>query len=91
MADWKAGDLAVCVDLSVAEHHLPITAIEVRRIYRVERVFVSPRNGNLVLVLHGVRADTSDGGYASFRFRKLLPAEPCFTEAMRSLKPKVEA
>ena len=32
-----------------------------------------------------------EAAWEANRFRPVLPAEPAFTEAMRSLKPKVEA
>ena len=89
---WKAGDLAVCVDAS-AGGSTGIAHLEYRGTYRVERIYVSPR-GLIGLVLFGVRnldRWNRPVGWNADRFRPVLPAELCFTEAMRSLRPKVEA
>lgn len=91
---WKVGDLAVCVDDSPVRYIDGL--IETKREY-VERL----RKGEVYRVTHIARGKTVDciglgdfnklAGGESTRFRPILPAEPAFTEAMRSLKPRVEA
>lgn len=91
---WKVGDLAVCVDDSPPR--MIGGLIETKREY-VERL----RKGEIYRVTHIARGKTVDciglgdinkrAGGECTRFRPILPAEPAFTEAMRSLRPKVEA
>ncbi len=86
---WKAGDLAVCVDVSGT----PRTRSDIpaqKAVYRVSEVF-QHWSGVIGLRLVGLTLRYGDAGYAASRFRPVLPAEPVFTEAMRSLKPRVEA
>ena len=100
---WKAGDLAVCVDDS--RRWLPFDPpFRSGKVYRVEAVNADADEmifGEPVgLILAGIpefdiitpnfHCHAGDGWVAD-RFHPILPAEPCFTEAMRSLRPKVEA
>lgn len=87
MSDWEIGDLALCVDDSLAEW-----CLHRGRIYRVRGVLGE------MLVLDGIAAlDGSgrDGMYAS-RFRKILPDkhEACeaeFVTLLRRTKRTVKA
>ncbi|WDA36423.1 hypothetical protein [Sphingobium sp. YC-XJ3] len=85
---WKAGDLAVCVERSPHYPH-GSDVPQLRATYRVSGV-VDVQEG-LGLLLDGMRLRGPYVGYLARRFRPILPAEPCFVEAMRSLKPRVEA
>ena len=93
MSDWQVGDLAVCVD----DKDFDGSKMEIikGRIYRVQDVFVGCeyRGGPCDVVALDVGVIGSDGqaGFDAACFRPILPAEPAFTEAMRSLRPKVEA
>lgn len=87
---WKAGDLAVCVNVNAR-------FLRYRHVYRVAEVTPSQRwspSGSigvgLILVDQRHPKNTS-GHFAALNFRPILPAEPCFVGAMRSLKPRVEA
>lgn len=83
MADWKIGDLAVCVDDSPCRcvqckshgiiHRIPY---QNRKIYRVEKVFISETSGALCLHLEGVAASdrNHNRGVKAYRFRKIQPA-----------------
>jgi len=86
---WKAGDLAKCVN--------PASVIlAYRGVYRVESItpFRKWNDGSecvgLLFVGHRHPANKS-GHFAADNFRPILPAEPAFTDAMRSLKPRVDA
>lgn len=82
---WKAGDLARCIEPSAS-------ILRYKGIYRVKMVtppcvWDSGFEG-VGLVLHGQRHPTNrDGDFVAHRFRPILPAEPAFTTAMRALKP----
>lgn len=86
---WKAGDLAVCVNPGSK-------ILSYRSIYRVEAVtpvrkWIEGFVG-VGLILVGVRHPKNTcGDFCCKNLRPILPAEPAFTEAMRSLRPKVEA
>lgn len=95
---WKAGDLARCV----IDDDCPIFPTSSRRVkgavYRVMDVkTINDVYGNPVVGLkmdrhNPVHPVTGEKGYNShICFRPILPAEPAFTEAMRHLRPKVEA
>lgn len=96
---WKAGDLAKCVrpngEWVPYSYNIPapLNAPEQYGVYRVRAVALTNRTLRnfwrkrlVVLELVGIR-----GRYNCCYFRPILPAEPAFTEAMRSLRPKVEA
>ena len=95
---WKAGDLAVCVNAD----QCPIYPESVRRVkgavYRVIAVMsINDVYGRaqvgLKLDRHNpIHPTTGNEGYSNaVCFRPILPAEPCFTEAIRALLPKAEA
>ncbi len=95
---WKAGDLAKCV----IGDDCPIFPGSSRRlkgaIYRVLDVkAINDVYGRSCVGLRMDRGnpihpvDGREGFTNAIAFRPILPAEPAFTEAMRSLKPKVEA
>lgn len=95
---WKAGDLAKCVDAADCPIFPGSTRVVEGAVYRVTGVKVIPDvygKGQVGLKLdrhnciHPVTG--AEGFDHARRFRPILPAEPCFTEAMRSLRPKVEA
>lgn len=86
---WKAGDLARYINPAA-------TILTHRAIYRVESVtpFQKWDRGSecvgLVLVGH-CHPNNKCGHFAARNFRPIVPAEPAFTEAMRALKPRVDA
>ncbi len=87
--EWKAGDLAVCVNEDAV-------TLQYRSIYRVEAVTpVIEWNRGYVgvgLILAGFRHPLNKSGhFCSRHFRPVEPAEPAFTNAMRELRPLVEA
>ena len=83
---WKAGDLARCIHVGKHWSKYPIV---VGRAYRVIWAGKSAE-GPVALQVSG--ADQEQGGcWDAAWFRPILPAEPQFVEAMRSLKPRVEA
>ncbi|HEX7852090.1 MAG TPA: hypothetical protein VF503_00155 [Sphingobium sp.] len=90
---WAPGDLAVCVDDAANEWSKPDPLPIVRgRIYCVAKVGLSPIRKLPMLGLVELPADSGRyHGFVAERFRKIEPAEPCFIEAMHSLRPKVEA
>lgn len=92
---WKAGDLAKCVLGGFMAGNPVGTFPRKGATYRVIKV-IPPMEwaGDMYgagLVLDRIRANNPHGGFYCGRFRPILPAEPAFTEAMRSLKPRVEA
>lgn len=92
---WKAGDLAVkvrrkrrpgyTVTPSCVQHRPPYG-----RPCRVVSVTVS-KSGKVGLILDGYPTPGNLFGWAAYCFEPILPAEPAFTQAMRSLKPSMEA
>lgn len=88
---WKAGDLAVCVALTIPGRPVPSKILRLGRIYRVKTVRWSVGDQCVALGLDGVYSKGPRRDWHAEAFRPILPAEPCFTEAMRSLRPKVEA
>ncbi|EQB03894.1 hypothetical protein [Sphingobium sp. HDIP04] len=88
---WKAGDLARCIN-DCEDDGTPLGIVR-GRIYRVINVFNGwDENGLPSFALNvGVIGTNGCDGFSADCFRPVLPAEPCFVEAMRSLKPRVEA
>ena len=87
---WKAGDLAVCVDVSEIEPgcgwaHDAANCPPIKSTLRIFEILQDDECGCIFAIL--------DGGYGALlqRLRPVLPASRKFTEQMRSLKPKVEA
>jgi len=102
---WKAGDRAKCVlgldsppdgygaraanECSVIKEKLAPT---VGSEWRVDAVELHWRDEELCeLVYLRLCGQPSDIVFDARHFRPILPADPAFTEAMRSLKPKVPA
>lgn len=95
---WKAGDLAKCVDAQKCPVYPSSTRVSLGAIYRVvgvktianiygeDCVGLKLDRDNCIHPVTGM-----EGHENVVRFRPVLPAEPAFTEAMRSLKPRVEA
>tara|TARA_Y100000114_G_scaffold153717_2_gene174290 strand:+ start:38679 stop:38981 length:303 start_codon:yes stop_codon:yes gene_type:complete len=96
---WKAGDLAVCVmpgqvwDKSASGAPAPANAPSHGKVYRFVEAVMSSRPWwqfwNMPILLLGF--ENVPGRYNAACFRPILPADPAFTEAMRSLKLKVRA
>lgn len=89
---WKAGDLAVRVrvpDGILPEARRVPNSMKVGGVYRVAEVLV--HLGRVGLVIDGHASLHPTKAWGAEMFRPILPAEPCFAEAMRSLRPKVEA
>lgn len=90
---WKAGDLAKCVD--DAGGFCPVEKIpaEIKKgkVYRVQRAGVSVDHFGKEYVIIGLVGFDWSRGFNTHYFRPILPAEPAFTDAMRSLKPRVDA
>ena len=82
---WKAGDLAVCVDPEGRGKRCAIPP-RFRATYRVLEVTHGGR-GLLFSELNPAPYDA----FNAHRFRPIEPAEPSFTKAMRELRPLVEA
>jgi len=91
MADFKIGDVVVCVDASArknTERHLKaVSRLREGAMYRV--LNLSPTNG---LIISCPAAWAEDGfGWKSDRFCHLPKAYSNFTASMRALRPlKVE-
>ena len=90
--DWKAGDLAVCVDNG--PHHSTLNSaanlshlLVIGRAYRVQAVFVGPYSRETCLSV-GVPVTTLDGGVGAWRFRKLNdePDDIALIERIRKCK-----
>jgi hypothetical protein len=95
---WKAGDLARCNNDDACPVYPSASARVKGAIYRVLEVrAITSLAGNpcvgLKLDRHNpVHPITGEEGYSNaVCFRPILPAEPAFTDAMRSLKPRVDA
>ncbi len=89
---WKAGDLAVRVSVpadAIPEAPRVLTSMKVGCIYRVCDALV--HLGRVGLVIDGHPSPHPTQAWDAEIFRPVLPAEPAFTEAMRSLRPTVEA
>ena len=87
---WKAGDVAVRVRVphGVPGPRMP-SRFKIGGAYRVRAVLT--HLNRIGLVVDGHPSPHPTKAWGSEMFRPILPAEPCFTEAMRSLRPKVEA
>ena len=91
---WQVGDLAVCVDASeprrkpgVWRENESKRSLVKGRVYRVSAIFGDNFDEGLV----GLQVTPGGWPWLAERFRKIKPADPAFTEQMRSLRPKVEA
>lgn len=88
---WKAGDLAKCVALAIPSRPTPSRLLRLGRIYRVTSVRWSVGDQCVAIGLEGVYSKGPLRDWHAECFRPTLPAEPAFTEALRSLKPRVDA
>jgi len=94
---WKAGDLAVCVDNSSRWGEFAAYTPwrpTYRGTYKVAGVRVIEDDlGDFVALdlVEDPDAFNPEAAWEADRFRPILPADPAFTDAMRSLKPRVEA
>lgn len=97
MPDWKPGDHAVCIDDGPIrtiggwpevrpEEAFAIQNLRRGRVYRISRLIPVMMGGFTAIICGDERV-----GGCTDRFRKIEPAETIFTEAMRNLKPRVEA
>ena len=85
MSDWQIGDLAVCVQDWPEAVACGIVA---GKAYGVAGVYVSPRTGNVGLVLAGVVVPRPHNSTNARHFRKIRPDthEPCEEEFVTLLK-----
>lgn len=89
--DWRIGDLAVCVSLSLGGSN-PSTILSLGKTYRVSNAYLSA-TGELALVLEGVRPLIAQGWRADL-FRKVIPdglGEIEFVELLNRSKRRVKA
>ncbi len=85
---WKVGDKAVCIRDTPWELYkgtMPDNPVRFGAVVSVARVIAFD---GITWIAFNERPKTA---YDAAFFRPVLPAEPCFTEAMRNLKPRVEA
>lgn len=87
--DWKAGDIAICVDAEPCRRNPSARLLKLGRHYRVA-VAADPGDGVLSLAFRCLTPKPGFGyAYAANRFRRIEPAEDVFTEAMRNLLPVI--
>lgn len=97
--DWKAGDIAVCIDDSPSRmkdtfgQPFPLRAGSVWRVIAVTLSRFGYRKGEPLLHLKGAPPPMrpyKSGAFHTERFRKLRPATDEFVEQMHSLVPDME-